>query len=133
MPFDSHIFTGLPVLAAVLESGSFVGAGDALGLTQSGVSRAIQRLEQQLGARLLERTSKTVRLTEDGKHFCEEALPLLHRMEEIAEGMADASGKVHGLLRVNVDPTVARLFLAPRIGKFMETYTDVRLELAVRD
>src|SRR6202046_4495510 len=119
MALDSRVFTGLPVLAAVLKSGSFVGAGDALGLTQSGVSRAIQRLEQQLGVRLLERTSKAVRLTEDGRHFCEDAMPLLHRMEELAEGLADASGKVHGILRVNVDPTVARLFLAPQIGKFL--------------
>jgi DNA-binding transcriptional LysR family regulator len=133
MAFDSRLFTGLPVLAAVLESGSFVRAGEALGLTQSGVSRAIQRLEEQLGVRLLERTSKAVRLTEDGKRFCEEALPMLHRMEELAEGMADSSGKVQGLLRVNVDPTLSRLFLGPHIGRFMEKYPGLRLELVVRD
>ena len=90
-------------------------------------------MEEQLGIRLFERTSKTVRLTEEGKRFSEEALPLLHRMEEVAAGIATVSGKVRGQLRVNVDPTVARLFLAPRIGAFLEDHPDLRLELAVRD
>lgn len=133
MTLDARLFTGLPVLAAVLESGSFVQAGEALGLTQSGVSRAVQRLEAQLGIRLFERTSKMVRLTEDGKRFCDEALPLLHRMEEVAEEMAGVSGKVQGQLRVNVDPTVARLFLAPRIHRFLEPFPGLRLELVIRD
>jgi DNA-binding transcriptional LysR family regulator len=133
MAFDSRLFSGLPVLAAVLESGSFVRAGEALGLTQSGVSRAIQRLEEQLGIRLFERTSKTMRLTGDGKRFSEEALPLLQRMEEVAESTASASQKVRGQLRVNVDATVARLFLAPRLGSFLEQYPEVQLDLAVRD
>jgi DNA-binding transcriptional LysR family regulator len=133
MAFDTRLFTGLPVLAAVLESGSFVRAGEALGLTQSGVSRAVQRLEAHLGIRLFERTSKSVRLTEDGKRFCDEALPLLDRMEEVAAAMSGVSGKVQGQLRINVDATVARLFLAPRIRGFLEAYPDLRLELAIRD
>jgi DNA-binding transcriptional LysR family regulator len=133
MTLDTRLFTGLPVLAAVLESGSFVRAGEALGLTQSGVSRAVQRLEAQLGIRLFERTSKAVRLTEDGKRFCDEALPLLHRMEEVAANISGVSGEVQGQLRINVDATVARLFLAPRIHGFLEAYPDLRLELAIRD
>jgi len=133
MTFDTRLFTGLPVLAAVLESGSFVRAGEALGLTQSGVSRAVQRLEAQLGIRLFERTSKTVRLTEEGKRFCDDALPLLHRMEEVAEEVSGVSGKVQGQLRVNIDPTVARLFLAPRIHGFLQAFPGLRLELVIRD
>jgi DNA-binding transcriptional LysR family regulator len=52
--FDSRVLTGIPVVLAVVDAGSFIGAGNALGLTHSGVSRAIQRLEQRLGARLFE-------------------------------------------------------------------------------
>jgi len=133
MTVDARLFTGLPVLAAVLESGSFVRAGEALGITQSGVSRAVQRLEAQLGIRLLERTSKTVRLTGDGRRFCDEALPLLHRMEEVAETMTGVSGKIQGQLRVNVDPTVARMLLAPRLHRFLEAFPGLRLELAIRE
>src|ERR1700722_8985197 len=105
MTSDPRFLSGLPVLAAVVESRSFVHAGEALGLTQSGVSRAIQRLEDRLGIRLFERTSKMVRLTEDGKRFCEEALPLLAQLEEMAEDVQNVSGTVRGRLRVNVDPT----------------------------
>lgn len=133
MAFDSRLLSGLPVLAAVLEAGTFVRAGEALSLTQSGVSRAIQRLEERLGVRLFERTSKTMRLTEDGKRFCQEALPLMAQLEEAAEGMVNAAGRVRGRLRVNVDPTFARLFLAPRIGSFLEAYPDLHLDLVIRD
>jgi DNA-binding MarR family transcriptional regulator len=60
MSFDTRLLNGLNVLAAIVEAGNFVRAGEALGLTQSGVSRALQRLEQQLGVRLLDRTPKAV-------------------------------------------------------------------------
>ena len=130
---DPRFLSGLPVLAAVIESKSFVRAGEALGMTQSGVSRAIQRLEERLGIRIFERTSKMVRLTEDGNLFCNEALPLLSQLEEVAGGVQNASGIVRGLLRVNVDPTFARLFLAPRIGDFLAAHPALKMELVVRD
>ncbi|MGA2870790.1 MAG: LysR family transcriptional regulator [Verrucomicrobiota bacterium] len=133
MTSDPRFLSGLPVLAAVVESKSFVHAGEALGLTQSGVSRAIQRLEDRLGIRLFERTSKMVRLTEDGKRFCEEALPLLSQLEEVAEGVQNVAGTVRGKLRVNVDPTFSRLFLAPRVGDFLKTYPALQMELVIRD
>jgi len=69
MSFDTRLLNGLNVLAAIVEAGNFVRAGEALGLTQSGVSRAMQRLEQQLGVRLLDRTPKAVTLTNEGKQF----------------------------------------------------------------
>ena len=133
MAFDARLLSGLPVLAAVLEAGNFVRAAEALGLTQSGVSRAIQRLEERLGVRLFERTSKTMRLTEDGRRFCEDALPLLSQLEETAEKMVNTSGNARGRLRINVDPTLARLILAPRIGAFLEAYPGIQVELMIRD
>src|SRR5271156_1211713 len=105
MSFDTRLLNGLNVLAAIVEAGNFVRAGEALGLTQSGVSRAMQRLEQQLGVRLLDRTPKAVRLTTT----------------------------VRGRLRVNVDPTFARLILAPHLGRFLKTHPGLSLEIAVRD
>jgi DNA-binding transcriptional LysR family regulator len=132
MAVDSRLFSGLGVFAAVLEAGNFVRAGEALGLTQSAVSRSVQRLEERLGVRLLERTSKTIRLTEDGERFCAEALPLFSQLGEVAEGMVKAAGKARGRLRINVEPSFARLFLAPRLGAFLKAYPEVRLELLVR-
>ena len=81
MSYDARLLTGIPVV----DAGSFVGAGKALGLNQSGVSRAIQRLEQRLGARLFERNAKVIRLTETGRQFCEELVPLISQLEEAAE------------------------------------------------
>jgi DNA-binding transcriptional LysR family regulator len=133
MAFDTRLLTGLNVLAAVLDSGNFVRAGHALGLSQSGVSRSIQRLEERLEVRLFERTSKSMRLTDEGKRFCEDVLPLLSRLEEVAEGTIRSAGSVRGHLRINVDPTFARLVLAPRIGSFLKKYPELHLDLIVRD
>ncbi len=131
--FDARLLTGIPVVMAVVDAGSFVGAGQALGLSQSGVSRAIQRLEQRLGARLFERNAKVIRLTEAGRQFCEELVPLMSRLEEAAEKAVLASTSVRGRLRVNVDPTFARLVLVPRINVFLKAHPELQVELVVRD
>src|SRR5437868_2392538 len=103
MAFDTRLLNGLNVLAAVVDAGNFVRAGELLGLTQSAVSRAIQRLESRLEVRLLERTSKSVRLTDEGQRFCREVLPLLSRLEEVAEDTVRLAGTVSGRLRVNME------------------------------
>ncbi|MFP3567028.1 LysR family transcriptional regulator [Paraburkholderia sp. SIMBA_030] len=64
MTFDGRLFSGITVLAAVAESGSFVRAADALGLSPSGVSRAVSRLEKRVGVRLLDRTTRSQTLLE---------------------------------------------------------------------
>ena len=133
MAFDTRLLSGLNVLAAVVDAGSFVRAGEALGLSQSGVSRSIQRLEQRLGVRLFDRTSKAMNLTDDGARFCQEVMPLLSRLEEAAEETVRSAGAVRGRLRVNVDPTFSRLALAPRLGTFLNAHPDLYLELAIRD
>jgi DNA-binding transcriptional LysR family regulator len=133
MAFDTRLLSGLNVFVSVVEAGSFARAAVTLGLTQSGVSRSIQRLEERLGVRLLERTSKIMRLTEEGRHFHGKAMPLLSGLEEAADDAARASALVGGRLRVNVDPTFARLVLAPRIGSFLGAHPDLHLELVIRD
>jgi len=67
MRFDDRVLNGLGVLAAVVRSGSFAVAGKSLNMSQSGVSRAIARLEARLGIRLLERTTRSVTLSEQGR------------------------------------------------------------------
>jgi DNA-binding transcriptional LysR family regulator len=133
MAFDTRLLSGLNVFVSVVEAGSFARAAVTLGLTQSGVSRSIQRLEERLGVRLLERTSKIMRLTEEGRHFHGKAMPLLSGLEEAADVAARSSALVAGRLRVNVDPTFARLVLAPRIGSFLGAHPEVHLELIIRD
>jgi DNA-binding transcriptional LysR family regulator len=133
MAFDSRLLGGLSVLAAVVEAGSFVKAGEALSLTQSGVSRAVQRLEQQLGVRLLDRTSRAVRLTEEGRRFYEEAMPLLERLEAAADGTATSSRAVRGKIRINADATVSRFILGPNLGKLLQAHPELEVEISARD
>jgi len=71
MPFDGRLLSGVTVLAAVVESGSFARAADAIGITTSGVSRAVARLEARIGARLLDRTTRSIALTDEGRRFYE--------------------------------------------------------------
>lgn len=133
MPFDKQLLGGIGVLRAVVEARSFVRAGEALGMTQSGVSRAVARLEERLGIRLFDRTSRAVSLTDDGRRFYEQVAPLLSSLEEAADQVATSATTVRGHLRVNVDPWYSQLFLAPRLPRFMAAHPELSLELVVRD
>jgi DNA-binding transcriptional LysR family regulator len=84
MPFDGRILSGVSVLAAVVDGGSFVKAAELIGLTDSGVSRAISRLETRLGVRLLDRTTRSVTLTDEGRRFYNRASehPSVYVVEE---------------------------------------------------
>src|SRR5579859_4845278 len=114
MAFDGRLLTGIGVLGAVVEGGSFVRAGEALGLTPSGVSRAVARLEARVGVRLFDRTPRAVTLTDEGRRFHAQVAPLLAELEEATAEAAGAAATVRGRLRVNIDPWVSRLVLAPR-------------------
>ncbi|MDE1995768.1 MAG: LysR family transcriptional regulator, partial [Rhizobiaceae bacterium] len=131
--FDGRLLNGVSVLAAVVESGSFVRAAEALGLSPSGVSRAISRLEARIGVRLLDRTTRALRLTDDGARFYEQVVPLLGGIEEAATTVAGVTQSVRGRLRINVDPYFSRLVLAPRLGAFLELYPDLQIEILTRN
>jgi DNA-binding transcriptional LysR family regulator len=133
MAFDGRLLPGIGVLAQVVETGNFARAGEQLGLTPSGVSRAVARLEAQLGVRLFDRTPRAVRLTEEGRSFHAQVAPLLVGLEDAASDVSAARGAVKGRLRVNADPWFARLVLAPRLPDFLARYPDLSLEVIVRD
>ena len=133
MPFDGRLLAGIGVLSAVVESGSFVRAGEALGLTPSGVSRAVARLEARVGVRLFDRTPRAVTLTDEGRRFHASVAPLLTGLEDAAAEAAGAASAVRGRLRVNVDPWFAKLVLAPRISGFLAAHPALTMELVVRD
>ncbi len=133
MAFDTRLLGALRVLTSVVEAGSFVGAGETLGLTQSAISRSVQRLEKQLKVRLFNRSSRAVTLTDEGLRLYEEVLPLLEQLEETVEKTGRAADSVRGRLRVNVDAHFARLLLAPQIGAFLESHPDLSVEICVRD
>lgn len=133
MAFNGRVLNGIGVLVAVVEAGTFVRAAETLGLTQSGVSRAIARLEEQVGVRLLQRSARAVTLTEEGRVFYEKVGPLLAGIEDAAGEAADASATPKGHLRVGIDAPVARILMGPRASEFLSRHPELSLELSVRD
>jgi DNA-binding transcriptional LysR family regulator len=133
MTFDGRLLAGVGVLVAVVESGNFVRAGQALSLSPSGVSRAIARLETRVGIRLLHRTTRLVKLTDEGARFYAQVVPLLSGIEEAAELATGSGERVYGRLRVNVDPIFSHLVLAPHLPEFIRRYPKLDIELLTRD
>jgi len=133
MAFDGRLLSGISALAAVVEAGSFVRAADSLGLTQSGVSRAVARLEARLGVRLFDRTPRAITLTEEGRRFYDGVMPHLTGIEERAAEASGGATAVRGRLRVNADAAFGHTVLAPRLAGFMARHPEIELELVVRD
>ncbi len=133
MPYDGRLLAGVTVLAAVIEAGTLVRAAEALGITASGVSRAVSRLEARVGVRLLDRTTRSVTLTDEGRRFYERVGPHLSGIEAAAIEASGSASVVRGRLRVNVDPFFSRIVLAGQVVKFLDRYPDVSLELIMRD
>ena len=133
MSFDERMLNGMGVLSAIVDSGSFAAASEALDMSQSGVSRSVARLEARLGIRLFDRTTRSVKLTDEGRRFYEQIVPLLSGLEEAASTASQGATAVRGRLRVNIDPFFSRLFLGPRLGAFVEKYPELQLDLITRD
>ncbi|MFC5066618.1 LysR family transcriptional regulator [Flaviflagellibacter deserti] len=133
MAFDGRVISNVGVLAAIVEGGSFARAADALGLSRSGVSRAVSRLEGRVGVRLLDRTTRAVALTDEGRKLYSEIAPLLTGIEDAVTVTSGSSVAVRGRLRVNVDAFFSRLLFTPHIADFLSLYPDLSLELVARD
>lgn len=133
MAFDERVVNGMRVLAAIVGSGSFVRAGEALDMSQSGVSRAIAKLEARLHIRLFDRTTRKVSLTDEGRRFYAQIGPLLAGLEEAVASAAQGAVAVRGRLRVNVDPLFSRMTLGPRLGPFLQRHPELELDLVTRD
>src|ERR1700722_16858566 len=129
MVFDTRLLTGVGVLAAVTEAGNFARASEMLGLTPSAVSRAVSRLKARVGVRLFDRNPREVSLTEEGRRFHGQVLPLLLGLEEAAAEAAGAAAVVRGRLRVSVDPWFARTVLASKLQQFLLRHPLLSLDL----
>ena len=133
MTFDGRILSGVSVLAAVVDGGSFVKAAEPIGITDSGVSRAISRLETRLGVRLLDRTTRSVTLTDEGRRFYEEVKPHLNAIEDAAIVASGAASAVRGRLKVDIDPFFLPLVLAGRLGGFCERHRELAIEFVTSE
>jgi DNA-binding transcriptional LysR family regulator len=131
--FDERTLSGIGIFAAIVDSGTFAAAGEQLGMSQPGVSRAIARLENRLKIRLFDRTTRVVSLTDDGRRFYEQAMPHVAALEEAATSATRGATTVRGRLRVNLDPIFSRLILGPQLEAFLDNNPELQLELITRD
>jgi LysR family transcriptional regulator, regulator for bpeEF and oprC len=124
-----HDLRTLAIFVKVAERLSFVRAAVDLGITQSGVSNAISRLEDQIGTRLLARTTRRVTLTEHGAAFFERCRQALAEIEEAELVLKDAQLKPSGNLRIDMPVSFGRLKVLPLLGSFQAQYPDIKLRV----
>src|SRR2546422_1173578 len=109
MALDGRVLSNVSVLAAVVEGGSFVRAAEALGLTPSGVSRAIARLEARIGGRLFDRTTRSLHLTDEGRLLYANINPL-ERVVRSEEHTSELQSRLHLVCRLLLEKQSVMLF-----------------------
>jgi len=119
----------IKVFVRVIDEGSFAGAARALDLAPAVVTRLVAELEEHLGTRLLNRTTRRLALTEIGEAYLERARRILADVEEAAALAASATQEVRGLLRILCPPAIAVHQLAKHLPKFHREYPQVALEI----
>ncbi|MFC3608887.1 LysR family transcriptional regulator [Stutzerimonas tarimensis] len=123
----------MQVFCTVVEKGSFTAAVDALEMSKAAVSRYVNALEARLGARLLQRTTRRISLTEEGRLFYQQAREILGLME-VAEGaVASGAQEPTGVLRINAPVSFGVEHLAPLWADFLRRYPKVELDLNLND
>jgi DNA-binding transcriptional LysR family regulator len=124
-------FQEMQVFIRIAERSSFTQAADDLQIPRATVTNLLKRMETRLGTRLLERTTRTVRLTHDGEAFYRRCVRLIADMEEAEGSFRNVAPK--GLLRVNVQGTLARHFLLPALPEFVTQYPGIELLIGEDD
>jgi len=93
----------------------------------------VARLETRIGARLLDRTTRSIALTDEGRRFYEKVKPSLETIEDAASAASGAKNVVRGRLRVDIDPVVSNLILPGRLSQFLGQYPELSLECMARE
>ncbi|MCY0385924.1 LysR family transcriptional regulator [Robbsia sp. Bb-Pol-6] len=123
----------LAIFVRVAEMGSFTRAAESLGIQKGRASKVIRQIETQMGARLLHRSTRTVRLTEDGRSFHARACALLADAEDLGSMFAGNEVPLRGRLRVDLPTEFARSTIVPALPAFMQNYPGVELEISSTD
>ena len=123
----------LLIFVTVAESGSFTRAAERLDIQKGRASTAVRKLEEDVGARLLHRTTRSVQLTEDGRAFHARARDLLAEVDDLRSMFAGDRVALRGRLRVDVPAEVARTTIVPALPDFMGAHPELELELSSTD
>jgi DNA-binding transcriptional LysR family regulator len=120
-------------LAAALDTGSFTGAVERLGLSRQFISKRMMALEQQLGVRLRLRTTRPLRATDLGRAYHEHARTILQQVDELEQTMTGAHRSPRGRLRITAPVSFGTMHLSPLLPKFLADYPEVSVDLELSD
>ncbi|QRM42972.1 LysR family transcriptional regulator [Rhizobium sp. BG4] len=123
----------LEIFAKVVSTGSMSLAGRALGFSPAVVSKRIKRLEDRLGTRLLQRTTRQISLTEAGQGFYDRVLGILAGLEEAEYYISGRSAQMHGTLKISAPTSFGRMHIAPHLKRFMEAHPELAINLVLTD
>lgn len=121
------------VLVRVIQEGSFRSAARALGMPKTTVSRKVAELEAQLGVQLLQRTTRTLALTDAGSAFVEEAEGAIARLDAAEAAVTELSREPRGKLRVTTTIPIGERFLAPIVAEFLDVFPAVEVMVHLTD
>lgn len=130
---DMDLLSSMRLFARVVETGGFTAVARENRTSQPTISRTIAALEAHLGARLLNRSSRAVTLTDDGRQFYERARGALETVAEAESSVGRRRGEPSGLLRLGTPVAFGRLHVAPRMPAFLDRHPEVNVELVMND
>jgi DNA-binding transcriptional LysR family regulator len=126
-------FEGLAIFAKVVEARSFSAAAEQLGMSKATVSKAVSRIERRLGARLFNRTSRRLALTDTGRRLAERAAQILAAGEAAEDEAMSESASPRGLVRLAVPMSFGLRQVATLLPDFFATYPDITIDLHLSD
>jgi DNA-binding transcriptional LysR family regulator len=127
------VLSNIPSFVKVVEHHSFSKAAKDLHITKSAISKQIQSLEDALRVKLLHRTTRSVKLTEEGEVFYRQARHIMESLQEAERGVQSLNESPSGLLRINAPESFGLFHLAPALVQFARTYPDLQLEVDFSD
>ena len=128
-----NLFNSIVLFVKTIESGSFSAVGRQLHMAPSSISRQINALEQELGIRLLQRSTRSINLTEAGEIYYEKVNKVLTDLEEAKLAISQLQTTPKGALRINVAIPLGEKILAPLIPEFLKKYPDLKIDLMLED
>jgi len=128
-----HEFAQFTAFVAVADTRNFARAAAHVGVTPSALSQTIRALEDRLGVRLLNRTTRSVSVTEAGQALLSRLRPALEELNGAVEGLNAQRGRPAGSLRINVPRLAAAIVIGPLVGRFLDAYPEIVLEVIADD
>lgn len=125
--------TALRIFRRVVELNGFAAAAADLGYSNAAVSKNIHALEAELGARLLNRTTRRVTLTDAGRQYYERVSAVMDNLADADRQLTDLGNSPRGRLRVNAPMSLGIALLAPAVHRFLASYPDIRINLVLND